>query len=359
MAAVESPAHQQDSSFFDGEYTAQSVTVTLCSALAIYNALELLLLISTTFRSYRGLYFWSLLVASAGVLPYAIGFMIEYFQLTIPWAGQITSTVGWCTMVTGQSLVLYSRLGVVLGPTHHNILKAVKWMIIIDGIVFHVSTTVIMFGANNAGKNSGFVQAYKYIEKIQMTGFTIQEFIISGLYIWRIMDILKSSDWSRRGKRSMRELFGINILIFVMDIALLVMEYQNRRTIERALKQFIYSVKLKLEFSILNKLVSITTQTADGQTFATFDDAHAAADEQPLGNAVALPPFQSETEKPGFKGDATHVERASSFLSGTTYHGERLSAIDSPVLSTTADQHRRRRTLEEDLYAGACRHVAG
>ena len=35
-------------------------------------------------------------------------------------------------MVTGQSLVLYSRLGVVLGPDRERILKAVKWMIIVD-----------------------------------------------------------------------------------------------------------------------------------------------------------------------------------------------------------------------------------
>lgn len=61
--------------FFNGEYDAKSVTITICCALAIYNALELLLLIFTSFRKYRGLYFWSLLVASAGIIPYTIGFM--------------------------------------------------------------------------------------------------------------------------------------------------------------------------------------------------------------------------------------------------------------------------------------------
>ena len=52
--------------FFDGEYTAKSVAITICCALATYNALELLLLIFTTFRRYSGLYFWSLLIASVG-----------------------------------------------------------------------------------------------------------------------------------------------------------------------------------------------------------------------------------------------------------------------------------------------------
>ena len=64
---------------------------------------------------------------------------IEYFQLTAQLAGEITSTFWWPMMVTGQSFVLYSRLGVVLGPSHGTILQAVKWLIIVDGIVFHVA----------------------------------------------------------------------------------------------------------------------------------------------------------------------------------------------------------------------------
>lgn len=42
-----------------------------------------------------------------------------------------------------------------------------------------------------------------------------------------------------------------------MDIALLVVEYQHRHVIEQALKVVVYSVKLKPEFAILNKLIYI------------------------------------------------------------------------------------------------------
>lgn len=67
--------------FFQGQYDASSVTVTICCALAIYNAIELVILIFATFHRYAGLYFWSLLVASLGILPYVVGFMCEYFRL--------------------------------------------------------------------------------------------------------------------------------------------------------------------------------------------------------------------------------------------------------------------------------------
>src|SRR4051794_31561566 len=127
--------------FFSGRYESISVIVTICSALSLYNAIELILLIFTTFNAYHGLYFWSLLVASCGVIPYTIGLLFEYFQLTSLAVGLTIDNIGWWTMITGQSVVLYSRLGIVLGRGHRKILKAVKWMIIIDAILFHVTTT--------------------------------------------------------------------------------------------------------------------------------------------------------------------------------------------------------------------------
>ena len=67
--------HLRDTTgFFNGEYDAKSVTITICCALAKYNVLELLLLIFRTFRRYSELYFWSLLIASAGVIPYVMRF---------------------------------------------------------------------------------------------------------------------------------------------------------------------------------------------------------------------------------------------------------------------------------------------
>ena len=81
--------------YFDGEYTAHSVTVTICSTLGVYNAFELLLLNFTSFCRFRGLYFWLVLIASAGILPYALGFMIDYFRLSMHVASGVLSTVGW------------------------------------------------------------------------------------------------------------------------------------------------------------------------------------------------------------------------------------------------------------------------
>ena len=127
------------SSYYTDKFDSTTIIVTITSALSLYNGLELLLLIFTTFTAYRGLYFWSLIVATTGLIPYAVGVILLYFRVTKDVAGLVINNYGWWTTVTGQSVVLYSRLGVVLGKGNERILKYVKWMILIDCIVLHGS----------------------------------------------------------------------------------------------------------------------------------------------------------------------------------------------------------------------------
>lgn len=90
---------------FDGKFSANTLAVLICSSLALYNALELELLVFTTFHAFRGLYFWALVIASFGIIPYVVGFMIEYFSLSSMALGIAIDSFGWVLMVTGQSIV--------------------------------------------------------------------------------------------------------------------------------------------------------------------------------------------------------------------------------------------------------------
>lgn len=129
------------SSVFPGYWDATAIIVVICSSLAAYNAVELVLLIFTTFNAYKGLYFWSLVIATVGIVPYVVGLAIFYFNFTTNLLGLIINNIGWIATVVGQSVVLYSRLGVIVGETGINVLRFVKWMIIIDAFVFYILTT--------------------------------------------------------------------------------------------------------------------------------------------------------------------------------------------------------------------------
>ncbi|KAL6411775.1 hypothetical protein AUP68_04152 [Ilyonectria robusta] len=165
----------------------------------------------------------------------------------------IIDSIGWMLLVSGQSVVLYSRLHLILNDP--KILRTVLWMIIANGVIWHTSITVLLFGSSYspAQNRAGFNSVFNILEKVQMTCFCLQEFTLSGLYIWKTWDILKTAFGSKR--RFMWQLFAINILIVVMDIALLAIEYKSLFLWEQGVKVITYSIKLKLEFAVLGELI--------------------------------------------------------------------------------------------------------
>jgi hypothetical protein len=100
------------------------------------------------------------------------------------------------------------------------------------------------------------------MEKIQMTGFAIQEFIISGVYLYETRRMLMptSSFQKERTRRIIHHLMYVNVLIILLDVALLCTEYANLYDIETTLKGAVYSFKLRLEFAVLNQLMSLTSK---------------------------------------------------------------------------------------------------
>lgn len=244
---------------YEGHSVAVKATFASFLAIALYNSIELVVLIFATFYRYRGLYFWSLLLSTAvGVILQSLSFILKYFSVG-PDAFSLTiSTIGWYFMVTGQAVVLYSRLNLVVQDPR--VLKRVLAMIIVDAICLHIPTTVLTYGSNFSS-NPIFLNGYSVMERIELTGFCLQEFIISGLYIKATVKLLKmdsqTSDSPKRGLTIMYQLLGINFLIIMLDVVLIVVEYLSYFVIQTTLKCLVYSIKLKLEFAVLGRLVFI------------------------------------------------------------------------------------------------------
>ena len=87
-----------------------------------------------------------------------------------------------------------------------------------------------------------------------MCGFFCQEVILSSIYIVETAKILRSS-LQPGTRKTMQQLLLINAIIIVMDMALLGLEAASLYILETLFKGVIYSIKLKLEFAILGKLV--------------------------------------------------------------------------------------------------------
>jgi hypothetical protein len=55
----------------------------------------------------------------------------------------------------------------------------------------------------------------------------------------------------------------INVVVIILDIPILILEDTGLYDLQTAYKSFVYSVKLKMEFRILNQLVDMTRAQHD------------------------------------------------------------------------------------------------
>jgi hypothetical protein len=149
-------------------------------SIALYNVMELTVIIFVALKKRAGLYFWSFCVATWGIVPYSIGFLLKGLNVNPAaiYAYVTLIIVGWYCTVTGQSVVLYSRLHLVDRNARH--LHFVRAMIITNGVILHSVTTVLVYGANSSSDPSRFFRPYSIVEKIQVTIFFVQELTISG-----------------------------------------------------------------------------------------------------------------------------------------------------------------------------------
>lgn len=164
-------------------------------------------------------------------------------------------------MVSGQSFVLYSRLHLVV--RNKTLLRSVLIAIIIDGFALHTPTLVFIYGANSPSAGR-WVAKFNLMERIQLTGFCVQESIISSIYIIAIVRIL-GAVYYLRTRRAMLQLLAINFLCIAMDMILIGLEFSNVYVAEASVKPLIYAIKLKLEFAVYRQLVGFTKATFDEQ----------------------------------------------------------------------------------------------
>ncbi|CAI7650484.1 unnamed protein product [Penicillium discolor] len=232
---------------YSGSDIARSGIFAAFAALAWYNAIELIILCFFSFKRWSGNYFWSLLVSSACIIPYCLGFVLLFFPTGVtPWLCMTLVVLGWYGMITGQKL-----------------LRGVLWMICIDAVLLQVPTTVFLYGTV-AHPGSAWAHAYDIMERVQLVGFCVQELIISSIYVWETVKLLRLRPGGRP-QGILNQLLVINIIILILDIAIVVIEYVGYYAVQVLFKPVAYSIKLKLEYAILGKLIAIARGGTDSQ----------------------------------------------------------------------------------------------
>ncbi|KAF2710537.1 hypothetical protein K504DRAFT_361908, partial [Pleomassaria siparia CBS 279.74] len=232
-----------------------ALTFMACLAVVWYMVIELTVVIFTTSKRRSGPYFYSLLIATWGIVPIVFGCFLKFYQITRS-AALYTAfvAIGWPMMVIGQSLVLYSRVNLPMRNTGRWVLV----MIIVDAAICHIPMMVLMYGASLPNPEM-YAMLYTVYEKVQVTVFFLQEVTISGFSLYRTRKLLgdEGNIRDKNSRKVMTHLVWVNIFIIALDMTFLGVEYSGHYDMQTTYKAAVYSIKLKMEFSFLNWLMDL------------------------------------------------------------------------------------------------------
>ncbi|RDW60270.1 hypothetical protein BP5796_11876 [Coleophoma crateriformis] len=226
------------------------------TALPIWMTIELAVWVFYTFKRYSGLYFWSILVCTFGTSIRAVGFILKDCVPECNWVISTTiAEVGWASMVTGFSLVLYSRLHLIPSLRASQFtLRIILAIIITDALILHIPTIVFQYGISNsnAAIHDKFLPFMVPMEKVQVLGFSVQETAISAIYIYATVNLLRGS-FNQKIRRTTIFLIIIQVVVILVDVVVIALDYCEYYTLKAVVHSFIYALKLQLEFVILNQ----------------------------------------------------------------------------------------------------------
>ncbi|KAK1991561.1 integral membrane protein [Colletotrichum falcatum] len=236
------------------------MAVAALATAGIYNATEIYVFIFATFRRRRGRYFWSMIVADSGILVHAVASLVHYLTRTPPAVPGAFALVAWIAMVTGQSLVLWSRLHLVVYTRRW--VRLVLALIVADACVLHVPMTVLwaLSAATPPPDKAAWLRRYYVYEKVAIVLFSVQETLITGVFARQGFLNLKPlfAFKTRTARQICCYLLSLFALVLLLDVGLIILEYANKSVFQTTSKPFVYSIKLKVEFIVLNKLLSFT-----------------------------------------------------------------------------------------------------
>jgi hypothetical protein len=190
--------------------------------------------------------------------------------------------------------------------------------------------TVLFLGIDNG--NARFARPAMIYNRIQLAGFCIQEFVICGIYIYEAIRALKCiiRIRGRRGRKVIIHLLWVNVLVVVLNILLLLTEYKLHY-IQVSFKTVVYSIKLKLEFSVLNRLRSLVHSPALASLPDPMQQCRASIDMNLFQAYFSRPIVALDMATPSSTGPVGVIRCDSPSSSIPDYHGMLREISDGGV----------------------------
>ncbi|KAH4035978.1 hypothetical protein HBI38_178420 [Parastagonospora nodorum] len=214
------------------------------------------------------LYFWACSVDILAIALYVISFLVNTNMAPHSNGGLVVVTeITWWTFKVAQSMVLYSRLDLVM--KNRRVCRYMLWTIIFTA-VFAGLPAVITSLMNSLGYSTGIFRVYDIFDKAQLTAFFVQETAIGFLYIYATITYLKNRVSLGANRKATRRvlfcLLSVNTFIICIDCTRLGLLYtqQDYPFLQGFYTATVYAVKLRTEFTVLNQLKSTLVSEVRG-----------------------------------------------------------------------------------------------
>ncbi|KAL2851120.1 hypothetical protein BJY01DRAFT_245060 [Aspergillus pseudoustus] len=200
-----------------------------------YNVLELIFLISNTFERFRGLYFYSCVGATIALAVHLTTGYIYLFVLGHGWL----------------NVVLYARLHLVL-PHSPRVLRAILFMIIISTTAL-VPAQTYYYICDTAACRAARYPGLGVFSIIRV----VREMLVCGVFMVQAIRGLRPITAVKGpvGRKVLVRLILVQVAVAILDVGLIVAAlHTDRRAARISYSGFAQSLKLKMEFVILNSL---------------------------------------------------------------------------------------------------------
>ena len=174
---------------------------------------------------------------------------------------------GWTIYAPAQLLVLYSRLHLV--NRDPKLQRCALIMVTVVPALLIIPTWIFDWPAWDPNSNLSALYSPReaIMDRVSQIGYTFAETILSGIYIWRVTQILSHKS-SVRQRRVMMDLIYANVIAVLLDVLTVCLVFLNKGGVSHPVQTFSYLLKLKLEFLVLNQLMAVAARNLRRGTFA-------------------------------------------------------------------------------------------
>lgn len=187
----------------------------------------------------------SLLVASWGVIILTVSFDLTLFDQQ-PGGAQVLTGIGWVSMVTGFSMILYSRLHLVL--YNRKRLRVLLAIILLDAFFFHLPVIVSDYVKGQRG-----ARLYWIVSKMEIV-FCTQELFLSTLYTYLYWKLFRDETSKSEMRTTFYLLISAQFVILATDVVLSALLYTHIFIPRMMILPFTSALKIRIELLVLNRL---------------------------------------------------------------------------------------------------------